>query len=407
MLKILATFLYLIISSTFLIQGGKAQFFVMPADQSQIKIPFELIRNVIVLDVKINNQGPYKFVLDSGAGIVLITEPTLLDTLKFKSKTVIQIRGITEDTPFPAIIPEPQSFNIAGIQSVNVSPAILKEDFFGVSNFAGFKIHGIIGYNFFSSFPVEINFDKKELTVFAAHALPNKFRKNKIPLEIAFKKPYIKGDISFYDGSTCHCLLIVDTGAGHALSLEKNTIKTWPTKRRIPANLGSGITGLIEGEVGRIDKLKIGKNRIRKVVTAFPKNVLSLESNNNRDGNIGIQLLKRFNILLNYPEGYIVLVKRENYLAPFEHELSGLEFFATGKNFESLVINRVEPDSPADLIGLKSHDELIKINLQPVSKLSLDQLDLLLNEEEGKTLLLEVDRNGQRLFMVLVLKRRI
>lgn len=386
---------------------GYTQTFKLPKDSSSVTIPFELIRNVIVLKMEVNGKGPYRFVLDSGSSMLLITDPEIIDTLNFQIKNKIEVRGITSDTSFTAIVPEPQSFAIQGVTSDEISPGVFKEDYFGISNFAGFKIHGILGYNFFDSFPLQINFVKNEIVVYSPKKAPRFGNKRKIPLQIVNRKPYITTNIKFFDNSECNCKLIIDTGAGHALSLEKNDEITWPTIKRIEANLGTGITGLIDGEIGRISRLTLGRYHFDDIITAFPKNLLFTNLNNNRDGNLGIQVLKRFTVFFDYQKGFMALIPRENAFVPFDHELSGLEFFAEGKDYNELTISRVEPGSPADEVGLMPDDKLTKINLIQVNKMSLQKLDEILNEEEGKNVLIEVKRDNKYYQLILTLKRRI
>src|SRR5687768_11789634 len=56
-------------------------FFYIQQKRKQITIPFTLHRNLIIIPVQLNGKGPYNFLLDTGVGTALVTNPTLLDSL--------------------------------------------------------------------------------------------------------------------------------------------------------------------------------------------------------------------------------------------------------------------------------------------------------------------------------------
>jgi hypothetical protein len=71
---------------------ANAQYFTLDGGRSK-SIPFEFVRNLIVIKVNINNKGPYNFALDTGVGYMLITDPSLLDSINIPNKRSIKING--------------------------------------------------------------------------------------------------------------------------------------------------------------------------------------------------------------------------------------------------------------------------------------------------------------------------
>src|ERR1700749_2942740 len=73
---------------------ANAQSFDLEANRKHVTIPFRLIRNMIIIRVKINGKGPFNFILDTGVGLMIITEPKLLDSIELTSKRTIKIPGL-------------------------------------------------------------------------------------------------------------------------------------------------------------------------------------------------------------------------------------------------------------------------------------------------------------------------
>jgi C-terminal processing protease CtpA/Prc len=178
----------------------------------------------------------------------------------------------------------------------------------------------------------------------------------------------------------------------------------------IIANLGVGLSGPISGFLSRITEVELGKYKIKKVITSFPNDYdeetlkyLSVK----RDGNIGVGILKRFTVIFNYHDNALYLKPNANFGDPFEHDMSGMEYYSGGEDFKHIVISRVEPGSPADEIGLERDDEIVAINFKSVADMTLEQIDDILKSKSERSLLLEVYHDHRYDKVILTLKRRI
>ena len=366
-----------------------------------------MIRDMIVIKLNINNKGPYNFVLDSGVGLMLITDPKLVDSLNLSSKRTLKITGLGgEGEEFEAYVTSELKVNIPGLVSYDVAAAILKTDHFGLSNFAGMPIHGLLGYEFFNNLAVKIDFSDSTLSVSSPKDI-RLFRKGyKIPLTIENRKPYLHAKVTFPNGTKVDDKLILDIGAGHPLSLENIIKKQGLPQKFITANLGVGLTGPIEGFLSRVKEVELGRFKIKDVITSFPAEMQN-EELKNRDGNIGMGILKRFNLIIDYPDSALYLKPQINFNTPFEHDMSGLEYYKAGDALDRVVISRVEPGSAADEIGLEKDDEILEINLKPVTKMTLGEIDEIFKSQNDRNLLLDIYHDKKTERVVLTLKRRI
>ena len=383
-----------------------AQYFSIADNSKRRTLPFKLIRNLVVVQVNINNSGPYNFVLDTGVGLMIITDPQLVDSINIPNKRTIKIAGLGKGQSYEAFITSPLSINISGIVSHNVSAAIFKKDHFGLSHYAGVDIHGLLGYEFFNKLAVKVNFTDSLITVTKPEHMRRFKKGSRVPITIEDNKPYLNTVITLNDETQQIKKVIVDLGAGHPISLENVTDNKVYSQQLIDANLGIGLNGLITGHKGRIKAMQFGKYTIKNVLTSFPDDD-TRQLTVFRDGNMGVDMLKKFTVVFNYSGGEIYIKPTVGFKAPFEHDMSGLQYYAAGDNYEHIVVERVEPGSPGEEAGICEDDEITAINFKPVADMTLEQIDQLLKSRNNRSLLIDLYRNKTTERTVITLKRRI
>lgn len=370
-------------------------------------MPFRIIRNMIVIKVKINGKGPFNFILDTGVGMMIITDPSLVDSINVASKHIIKIHGLGEGTDAEAYITSPLNVDIPGLVSNDVIAAILRKDRFELSNYAGIPIHGLLGYEFFAKLAVKINFSDSTLNICRPKDLHPYSKSFRVPLSIEDRKPYLHATVTYPNNKQQDCKLVVDIGAGHPVSIE-NLVKTnGLPEKYIPANLGVGLNGPINGYLCRIKSLTIGKFILKDVLTSFPDSADRIVTSVQRDGNLGIGILKRYNVIFDYADSAMYLKPGQLHNEPFEHDMSGLEYYATGQDYQHVVISRVEPGSAGDQIGLERGDEIVSVNFRAVSKMTLEEIDALFKSRDNRSILLEIFHDNRYDNVILTLKRRI
>ncbi|MFN3382692.1 MAG: PDZ domain-containing protein, partial [Runella zeae] len=225
-------------------------------------------------------------------------------------------------------------------------------------------------------------------------------------------KPYADVVALVEGGRELPIRVVIDTGAGHALLIDKTpTNKIQLPQKVLRAQLGRGLNGVINGNLGRIDKVRFGKYELENVLASFPDSVsfgVKLASRDERHGNIGCELLRRFKVTFNYADRYMILkpVKRR-LKETFEHDMSGMEVRAKGDDFRQYYIDKVVEDSPAWEAGLQEGDEVLFINNKSSNDLIISEIYKILQKGEGKEISLLVRRNGSIQFVKFQLKRMI
>lgn len=394
----------------FVTQRCKAQFNLIKISNSDI-VEFKLIKNLIIIPLTINDKGPFNFVLDTGVGVFLITDPSLVNTLNLSSTLrKIKVIGFGEGKELEASVTGFLSVSINNTIKGSLPAAVLKEDSFDLSSYTGIPIHGLLGFEFFNSFTVRISYTNHFLKVYRPQVLYTLKRSQSIPISIISGKPYVDVQITL-NNSPAKVKLIIDTGAGHPLWLESAEGKPVEIPQvNIRANLGVGLSGTIEGFMGRLSSVKLGKYDMKNVVAAFPDfELVGSKVEEKRNGNMGNAILRRFEVVFDYKRNTLQLKPNYNFKKPFEHDMSGLELIYHSPDYSRLFVGRVEEGSAADECGLMPEDEIVDINFKPAKDWNIDDLYELFRSKPDKGILLTVLPKGEKKtqLVVLTLKRRI
>ncbi|MEZ0542971.1 aspartyl protease family protein [Fibrella arboris] len=388
--------------------------YFLKGNRTSTRIPFELHSNLIVVKLRINDSDTLNFILDTGVSNTIITDPSALKHQPLKLTRKMKLTGVGEGSGLAAIIAIDNDLSMGAMQATHQNLVILEEDILRLSEYVGIPVHGIFGYDLFNSFVVGIDFRNREITLTQPKQYKYKPRfGDRYPIVIQNAKPYLDVTALLSGERTVPLRVVLDTGAGHALMLDgQSTVCALPRPEKLlRAQLGRGLNGVINGSLGRIEGLRLGRHELQNVIASFPDSSsfgMRLVNTADRQGNVGCELLRRFTVTFNYPEQYIVLKPVRRLLhEQFEHDMSGLELKAKGERYRTYYVEKIMDDSPAEVAGLREGDELLFVNNELASGLSISDIHKSLQRGEGKEVTLVVQRGGQLVVINFALKRMI
>lgn len=391
---------------------GKLGFHFKSPKTQKVKIDFKQHNNLIVVPIKINGLDTLNFVLDSGVGYTLITDPNVMHLLKLDCIRKIKVAGVGTENELSGCIVNIAEIQLKNIVAQNHHVIVLEEDVLHLSQYAGVKIHGLIGYDLFSRFSIKLNYLSQRLTFYDSEQYEYTAKDGEIfPIKIEQMKAYLKAEAILTSSNSAQVNLILDTGAGHSLSLDKGThpnIKI--PEKHIPSQLGMTLNGAVEGSIGRIDKFKLGSFELDQVITSFPDSLsIKFFQNNhlNRQGNLGCGVLKRFHIIFDYPRERLILKPNRSFKEPFEFNTSGLELTAQGEDFKDFVVGAIRKGSPAEEVGLQKGDKILSIDDRLSFQMNLGEAYKIINKKEGRKTLLFVQRKSNYIIFELKLRQPI
>jgi hypothetical protein len=388
--------------------------FYLAGNRTWTRIPFQLHSNLIIVPIKINNSDTLRFILDTGVSSTIVTDPAAVRRQKLNYTRKVKLTGAGEGGNLTASVAIDNQMSCGNLRVNHHNIVVLDEDVLKLSEYVGVPIHGIFGYDLFNSFVVNIDFQLREITLIRPDKF--KYRKrmgDKYPITILDTKPYTDAMMLVDGEKTTPVRVILDTGAGHALLLDRtrNPENLPLPDRIIRAQLGRGLSGVINGSMGRLQKIRFGRFEMNNILASFPDSVAfgtKLMNSPERVGNVGCELLRRFHVTFNYNEKYIIVKPIKRVLKEtFEHDMSGVELRAKGVQYKTYYIGRILEGSPADLAGLVEGDELLFINNTPVAELTISDIYKLLQRGEGKEVTMVVRRNGHMELAQFTLKRVI
>lgn len=367
----------------------------------RVTIPFELHSNLVIIPVRVNDGEDLKFILDTGVRTAILTNQGFVDGIPEVGDRVITLMGVGDQGEISAYVSSGVSFDLPeGVAATGNSILILKDDYLQLDSFLGTRIHGILGYELFSRFVVEIDYMRQQIVLHR----PDKFRPRrsfqKIPISVEDTKPYLPGVVlQLNDSTTLTNKLMVDTGASHSLMLNRQSdARITVPKRHISGYLGRGLSGEIYGQMARVPQLRIGKYTMKEVTSSFPEANAFMEAVTERtgnQGNIGGSVLKRFRVIFDYANGALYLKKNRLFRTPFEYNMSGMELKATGPLLTTLLVSTLVEDSPASRAGIREGDMIVSVNGKYPPELTLATFNMMVSLKPGKKIRLRIFRYGR------------
>ncbi len=407
------------------------------------KQKIDLVNDLVVVPVEVNGKK-LDFLLDTGVNSTILFSYGELDSTAINNPTVVYLRGMGAGKPARALKSSDNSLQIGDIIGTGQEIYIISGDMVQLSKRLGVVVHGILGYDFFKDLVVKFNYRRE---FFKAYN-PKEFSYRRcrrcvdVPIDFHENKPFVNLMFSDAQNKNTSVKLLVDSGSGDAVWLfpkeEKNIAVP---EESFTDFLGFGISGSVYGKRGRIKKLKIGRYELEDVTSSYPDSLYleNVKSFDARDGSIGSQVLKRFHLVVDYPNENLRFKPNGDFNDPFEYNMSGVIVEQAGYRIvksenpsvaidgygrktegdqvyrstiqvnyslePSYEIGEVRPGSPAENAGLKVGDEVLEINGKPAYRYDLDKVREIFSSKEGKKIRLEVKRESEIFDVVFRLER--
>lgn len=408
----MAVGLCLLLGSARPLYAQPGPFYFESPKQTKTRIPVFVQRNLVIIPLMLNGQGPFNFLLDTGINSSLITDPSIRQRLNLRTKERYMVSGAGEEEPLEAYRVDSVRVQLKDIVCPRLSFLSLSNDVLNLSGYVGMPIHGLLGSDIFRSFVVEIRPQDQHVVFHTpeSYRTPRGRQWTRIPLDIEGNKTYVTLPVTLSDSLTLPLKLVLDTGAGHALSIETSSdARLQVPAKHLRTQLGRGLNGYINGYLGRVTALQLGKYKVPSLLTSFPDAAdVAQRADVFRNGNLGFELLKRFVVVIDYTKNRLLLRPNLTFREPFEHDMAGFEVVAGGTELRRYLITKVMPESPAELAGLQANDELVSVNLLPTAQLTLTQVSNLFRSYDGRIMILVVRRpSGKTFTTALRLRRQI
>ncbi|EDP71571.1 hypothetical protein FBALC1_03767 [Flavobacteriales bacterium ALC-1] len=424
---------FLIINYGFAIAQGDFSL----TDKLSEKIYFEFSSNLIIIPVEINNVT-LSFVLDTGVSKPILFNLSEQDSLDLKNTQSFFLHGLGGDGKIEALKSDHNKFKIGSAVNHDQDLYVVFDKAINFAPRLGILVHGIIGYDIFKDFVVEINYNYKYIRLHKPSSFKPKTSKKwkTLPIHLYKKKPYVDAKVNINDEDK-PVKLLLDTGSSDALWLFEDKEEGFTPKQDMffIDYLGKGLSGSIYGKRSKVKTLGFSDFNIENVNVAFPDS-LSIDVSKTfkgRNGSLGGGILKRFNMFFDYSNEILHVKKNRFFNEPFTYNNSGIVIEHNGNMFveERIKIPALDNSRPthsldairidqsinyrlvlkpayriveirtssnAYKIGLRKGDILININGKPAYDHQLQEINRILHGKTGKTIRMKIDRLGEIIF---------
>jgi len=331
--------------------------FVPPPAKLLSTFPFRQFTGGVVLLKARFAEYPdsLNFILDTGSGGISL-DSTTCERLKIKSSPSDRtIRGIAGIRTVRFVYNQKLHLPNLDVDSLNFHV----NDYEILTAAYGEQIDGIIGFSFLSRYIVKIDYDSSKIHVYSKGSM--KYPRggfllrpilSTLPIQVA----------RIHDEKEINSRFYFDTGAGLCLLLSSDFVddSSLLSKKKKPVlTQGEGLGGKMEMKLTTVRDFKLGPYRFKKVPTYIFDDNYNVTAYPYLGGLIGNDILRRFNVIINYDHRDIYLQPNTHFRDPFDYSYTGLGIYKI--DGEVRVID-IMPGSPAEKAGFIPGDIIMAMN---------------------------------------------
>lgn len=373
--------------------------------RSPHRVPFEITNNLVILQGSINGSKPLAFILDTGASTTVISDSRAKELgLKLEGKTDATTQGGSIEASFVKGV----SLNLSGVEFPKMTLAAIRLS--GLEAGLGRKVDGILGYEIFNRFVVEIDYASKVVTFYEPQGYEYSGRGEVIPISIEDNTPFVVGKIT--GPKTIEGNFLIDTGAPGILNIAGPFAAKHKLLNSVPHTIsitsGALLAGRSSGKIGRVKGFQMGSLVIKKPVVNFSQDTGGSEgdeASTEYGGLIGGEILGRFKLIIDYSRKQIILEPKRNLSKRYEFDMSGMSLAAGGEGFKTFKVRALVENSPATEAGFNAGDTIIAIDGKSTAEMTLEQIRRMFRQE-GRRYSLSVKR-GESVLPLKIKTRRL
>lgn len=374
------------------------------------RIPFDIVGTYVVLRVRINDNPPLNLLLDSGIGTTLITELAAEDSLVLDRTHKTVLKGLGSGADMEAWVSDANLLRIGRFRMQEQTIMILETDVFNLSKQTGSKLNGILGADFFENQIVRIDYSRKCIYLYEKTGFvpPKGFLP--LPMRSEGHKMFVDVPILDASGRVRTVGMLLDTGAELTAWLRSYGNDPIPQPdQKIRGYIGRGLSGDIEGAIGRLSKIWISDFPLTNPVVAFPDSASIAGTNVNaqRDGTLGSQLLSRFDLIFDQDGGVLYVKPNYLYKKPFPYNMAGVEVVQDNQLFQLPEVLNVWENSPGKEAGIQAGDFILEINGINGFKTNINEIKSIFETPSKSTVKLILLRDGKPVHVTLRLKNKL
>lgn len=268
--------------------------FSLPDSLLEVSFHYKSVKNLILLPVTINDTIHVNLILDTGCRNLVLFGKRFTRLFKQHPAKEIQFSGLGNGKPVTGGLSLGNKVSINAVLGEKIPVVIVPDqNLFGTYR----NVDGVIGYDIFIKFEVELNLVRQLITFRPATTAEISPSYERIPIRIEDSRPIIGSTIFFPGKEGQLCDLMIDTGSSLGLLVKTSDLQKYPTEGQISV-LGRGFNGYLQGTEVFADKLFLAHYEIKKL----PAGIIYSPWHNY--ASVGMEIMKHYSIVLNYCKAY-------------------------------------------------------------------------------------------------------
>lgn len=271
--------------------------FHLPDSVSELTLKYKTLGNLIILPVSINDTLEVNLILDTGTRNLVLFGKRFQKHFQFLPDKKIQFSGLGAGNPVFGKLSIKNKVEINTVVGLDIPVVVVPDkNLFGALP----SVHGVIGYEIFLKFEIEINPLLREIT-FRSPIHSNRNEDFvRVPLLIKDSRPILDCEIFMTQNQKRLCDLMIDTGSAFGM-LVKSTDNRWVIQEGSIDTFGRGFNGMVEGFEMKTKSVQLKNMSIDVANTRLTKSPW------HNYASIGMDILKDYRVILNYCMGYVEL----------------------------------------------------------------------------------------------------
>ncbi len=350
---------------------------------------------VILIKARINDiKDSLNFILDTGSGGISLDSQTV-DALKLpvkpSDKTIRGIAGIRKVS-----FAYNNTLQLPGLSVDSLNFHI--NDYDILASVYGERVDGIIGFSFLNRYIVKIDYDSSKIYVYSRGSM--KYPKGGYLLKPLLVNLLIQ-TARINDQDDRMARFYFDTGAGLCLLLSNDFVQDStlfsPRRKKVITQV-EGLGGKKQMMLTTVRDFRLGPYKFKRVPAYVFDDEFNVTSYPYLGGLIGNDLLRRFNVILNYERRDVYIIPNSHFHDLFDYSYTGLNFYVVNNE---ILVTDVMQNSPAEEAGFKPDDVVMAVDNNFSKNIQVYKSLLQNTGERIKILIL---RQGQPMLLTLKIK---
>jgi hypothetical protein len=266
---------------------------VFASEDGVAVLPFESLGGLVFLPVSIGTSRPLRFVLDSGAGRMVL-DRAIADELGLAREGSGYVMGAGAGALRVEYVKD-VTLTLPGLTSPGHELAAL--DLAPLAKTVGGRVDGILGYQVFERAVVEIDYPVGQVTFRAPERFNYRGDGAELSLDIERRWPFVRAELVLEDGTVIADRFLVDSGSSD--SVDHPVVREMAGRRETETGVGLGAP--THGHIARARAFRLGR------FTVEAPTVACCGATEESSRLIGSGVLSGFRVIFDYPRRRLIL----------------------------------------------------------------------------------------------------